>query len=311
MEITAEQRKRVKGQGFLSNNDGVHFSGRIVTGNGVLTAEQLRVVSDIARQYGNGQIALTSRLTLELPGIQFDDIPQFQEDLHKVGLATGGTGSKVRPVVACKGTVCVFGLIDTQALAQEIHDRFYDGYRAVNLPHKFKIAVGGCPNNCVKPDLNDLGVVGQRVPQFKEAACRGCGKCQVAEACPMDAAHVENGVLTVDPERCNNCGRCIGTCPFHALDEGETAYKVYVGGRWGKQTRIGTPLSRLFSRGEVMDVIEKALLLYKDRGQMGERFGSMVDRLGVAKVEKALLSPSLLRRKEEILAVESEGGATC
>ena len=32
------------------------------------------------------------------------------------------------------------------------------------LPHKFKIAVGGCPNNCVKPDLNDLGIVGQRVP---------------------------------------------------------------------------------------------------------------------------------------------------
>jgi sulfite reductase beta subunit-like hemoprotein len=23
------------------------------------------------------------------------------------------------------------------------------------LLHKFKIALGGCPNNCVKPDLND------------------------------------------------------------------------------------------------------------------------------------------------------------
>ena len=33
----------------------------------------------------------------------------------------------------------------------------------VKLPHKFKIAVGGCPNNCVKPDLNDLGVIGQRI----------------------------------------------------------------------------------------------------------------------------------------------------
>ena len=35
------------------------------------------------------------------------------------------------------------------------------------LPHKFKIAVGGCPNNCVKPDLNDLGIIGQRVPALR------------------------------------------------------------------------------------------------------------------------------------------------
>ena len=37
----------------------------------------------------------------------------------------------------------------------------------VKLPHKFKIAVGGCPNNCVKPNLNDLGIIGQRVPEFR------------------------------------------------------------------------------------------------------------------------------------------------
>lgn len=311
MELTAEQRKGVKGQGFLSNNDGIHFSARIVTGNGVLTAEQMQAVSSLARQYGNGQVALTSRMTIELPGVRFDDIPQLQVDLGKVGLATGGTGSKVRPVVSCKGTVCTFGLIDTQGLAQEIHERFYEGYRNVNLPHKFKIAVGGCPNNCVKPDLNDLGVVGQRQPAFRAEACRGCGKCQVEEACPMDAAHVVDGLLQIDPERCNNCGRCIGTCPFHALDEGQTAYKIYVGGRWGKLIRHGTPLQHLFSRGEVFDVIEKAILLFKDRGEAGERFGSLVDRMGAAKVEKALLSPSLLRRKEEILAVQTEGGATC
>ena len=33
--------------------------------------------------------------------------------------------------------------------------------------HKFKIAVGGCPNNCVKPDLNDLGIIGQMVPKLR------------------------------------------------------------------------------------------------------------------------------------------------
>lgn len=36
------------------------------------------------------------------------------------------------------------------------------GYRQIALPHKFKIAVGGCPNNCVKHNLNDVGIVGWR-----------------------------------------------------------------------------------------------------------------------------------------------------
>ena len=66
----------------------------------------------------------------------------------------------MRPVVSCKGTTCQYGLIDTFALSEEIHERFYHGYSSVKLPHKFKIAVGGCPNNCVKPDLNDLGIIG-------------------------------------------------------------------------------------------------------------------------------------------------------
>ncbi|MBQ9740787.1 MAG: (4Fe-4S)-binding protein, partial [Kiritimatiellae bacterium] len=69
-------------------------------------------------------------------------------------------GPKVRPVTACKGTVCPRGLIDTFAISQKIHERFYVGWRSVILPGKFKIGVGGCPNNCIKPNLNDIGVTG-------------------------------------------------------------------------------------------------------------------------------------------------------
>ena len=99
----------------------------------------------------------TTRLTVEVPGVPYDKIDEFCEFIAKAGLVTGGTGSKVRPVVACKGTTCQYGLLDSFGLSEEIHHRFYEGYRQVQLPHKFKIAVGGCPNNCVKPDLNDSG----------------------------------------------------------------------------------------------------------------------------------------------------------
>ena len=119
MSISAEQRKEVKGQGFLSNKDQLHFSARIITENGVLNARQLRNLSEAAEKFGNGNISFTSRLAVELPGISYADIPAFQAHIARENMVTGGTGAKVRPVVACKGTVCMFGNIDTQGLATE------------------------------------------------------------------------------------------------------------------------------------------------------------------------------------------------
>ena len=52
----------------------------------------------------------------------------------------------------------------------------------------------------VKPDLNDLGIVGQRIPNFDETLCNGCKKCKIEKVCPMKAAKVEDGILTVDQE---------------------------------------------------------------------------------------------------------------
>ena len=61
------------------------------------------------------------------------------------------------------------------------------------LPHKFKIAVGGCPNNCVKPNLNDVGIIGQRIPEVNSELCKGCKKCAIEAACPNGVAKVVDG----------------------------------------------------------------------------------------------------------------------
>ena len=169
---------------------------------------------------------MTSRLTMEIQSVPYENIEPLREFLMDAGLETGGTGSKVRPVVSCKGTTCQYGLIDTFAISEEIHERFYKGYHDVKLPHKFKIAVGGCPNNCVKPDLNDLGVIGQRIPEIDMEKCRGCKKCQIVENCPIKIAKLENGKLSIDPEACNHCGRCVGKCPFHEIGRASCRERV-------------------------------------------------------------------------------------
>lgn len=313
-KISAEEIKRVKGMGFLNNRGADEFSMRVITENGVLTAAQMKNLTEVAEKYGNGQMALTSRMTIEMPGIKFEDIEPAREYIAKEGMVTGGTGSRVRPVVSCKGTVCQYGLIDTQALAKEIHKVFYEGYYDVKLPHKFKIAVGGCPNNCVKPDLNDLGIVGQRIPNFDEDLCNGCKKCSVEAACPMGAAKVEDGLLAINKDVCNNCGRCVGSCRFDAIEDGQTGYKIYIGGRWGKRVAQGRALDKIFtSKEEVMKVVEKAILLFREQGKTGERFAATIDRIGFENVQAQLLSDEILERKQEILDAQLHlaGGATC
>ena len=301
---TPEEIARVKGLGFLRDKTTPDcFNARVLTVNGRVSAETMEAVAASARLFGNGKVALTSRMTFEVQGIPYEKIEAFCDFLSRHGLEAGGTGPRVRPVVSCKGTTCHFGLIDTFGLSEKIHERFYKGYHEIKLPHKFKIAVGGCPNNCVKPDINDVGVIGQMAPSPDFDKCRTCKVCAVERACPMKACRLENGKMTLDASLCNRCGRCRAKCPFHAFGEYTNGYRVYIGGRWGKKCGRGEPLSKLFTtEDEVLEVIEKTILFFRDQGVAGERLADTVARVGFAEAERLLLSDELLLRKAEILS---------
>lgn len=290
-KLSPEDIKRVKGLGFLQDKRYPDvFNARVITRNGRITTDEHRAIAEAADRFGSGQVAMTTRLTMEIQGVRYENIQPLTDFLSAYGLTTGGTGALVRPVVSCKGTTCQYGLIDTYALSEKIHERFYVGYHNMPLPHKFKIAVGGCPNNCVKPDLNDLGVVGQRMPVPDTEKCRGCKKCQIEKSCPIHAAKLEDGKISIDPDACNHCGRCKGKCPFGAVEEYREGYKILIGGRWGKKTACGRPLPRLFTmEEEVMTVIDRAILLFREEGIAGERFADTVTRLGFDYVSGKLL----------------------
>ncbi|MDO5422575.1 MAG: FAD-dependent oxidoreductase [Eubacteriales bacterium] len=310
-KLSPEEIKRVKGLGCLQDKryDDV-FNVRVITRNGKLTAEEQRKVAEAAEKFGSGEVTMTTRLTLEIQGVPYDNLEEVFAFLKEAGLETGGTGSKVRPVVSCKGTTCQYGLIDTFAFSQKLHELYYIGYHGIALPHKFKIAVGGCPNNCVKPNLNDVGIIGQRVPEIDLSKCKGCKKCQVQNNCPIKVAKMEDGKIQIDPEACNHCGRCIGKCPFGAVNESLVGYKIYIGGRWGKKVAEGRALDRIFtSEEEAIDVVERAILFFRDEGISGERFADTIERLGFEYVQEKLLNSQI--DKKQVLEKNVVGGATC
>ena len=95
---------------------------------------------------------------------------------------------------------------------------------------------------------------------------------------------------------------------------GVTGYRVSIGGRWGKSVAHGKLLDKVFlEEEEVLSVLEKAILLFREQGKTGERFADTVDRLGFENVQAQLLSDDILRRKEEIIGAKLhlKGGATC
>ena len=106
----------------------------------------------------------------------------------------------------------------------------------------------------------------------------------------MKAAKLSDGKISVNPEVCNRCGRCHKKCPFGAFETASEGYKICIGGRWGKKRAHGKALSRIFtSEDEVLEVIEKAILLFRDEGITGERFADTIERLGFDYVEKKLI----------------------
>ncbi len=67
------------------------------------------------------------------------------------------------------------------------------------------------------------------------------------------------------------------------------------------------------SEEELLDTVEKAILLFREQGKTGERFADTIARIGFEEVEKQLLSDEILERKQEILDAQLHlvGGATC
>jgi len=289
--LTEQQIGAVKGLGCLKDKRFENvFNVRVITRNGKITTAEQRAIADAADKFGSGEVAMTTRQTIEIQGVEYNNIPALFMFLKEHGLEAGGTGPRVRPIVSCKGTTCQFGLIDTFRLSEKIHERFYVGYHNVTLPHKFKIGVGGCPNNCVKPELNDIGIIGQRIFTVNTDKCHNCAKCAVASACPMKAASVTDGKIHMDSSVCNNCGRCVSKCPFGVFENTSEGYKVCLGGRWGKKTATGKPLGKIFTDQEqVLEIVEKAILLFRDEGIKGERFADTISRLGFDYVENKLI----------------------
>lgn len=250
----------------------VAVRGKVLAG--VMTAAQMAAVARIAEEFGDGTVGLTTRLNIEIPGIDRRDADTVAERLREAGIEAGSTGATLRSVVACKGTVCRHGCCDTQGIARAIEER----YGGCELPRKLKIAVTGCVNNCAKVQSNDIGIMGCRFPAYGAGECNGCGACE--QVCREGAVRVVDGAAVHSGEDCVGCGDCITVCPMEAIGVAAEGVRFFLGGRAGRTLRAGTGAEGLVGEEEVPEIVGQLLDCFRETALPGERLGEMMERVG-------------------------------
>ena len=175
-------------------------------------------------------------------------------------------------------------MIDTTSLAAELDEKYY----ARDLPHKFKLGITGCRNNCLKAEENDLGIKGGMLTEWIEDQCNYCGLCEAVCSAGIIKVDQDRETLTFDKSGCNYCGRCVKSCPTEAW-EGKSGFIVYFGGLFGNRIAVGRQLLPIiFSTEELHQVIEATLAFFDKHGRASERFGTLLDRAGWDLLEKEL-----------------------
>lgn len=275
---------QLKKQGFIKQQEGEYFTIRLKILAGNITAEQMLGLSDVANKYARGYVGLTTRLGIEIPWVKMEDLEKVKDAVEKIDLKPGGTGPTVRAIVACKGTICTHGLINTQRLCSML-DAEYFGKK---LPSKFKMGIAGCPNNCAKVQLNDLGFMGQCMPQLEESLCEGCFAC--IDICPSVAIEKVDAKIRINDAKCIHCGKCINNCPVKAITKKKQGVILFIGGKFGKKYRIGERVGEILSIGEAMVVTNIIIAFYENNAKPGERFGETINRIGIESAEAALMN---------------------
>lgn len=311
--------KKLIKNGYRITRDRGKTALRVRIPGGHLEARYLDLIRQIAVDYGDGTLHLTTRQGLEIPGISLDKVREvnqliapllrgLEEGVVLPAFDTGYPAAGTRNVTACIGSrVCPFANYDTTALAEKVEAAIY--------PHDFhvKIALSGCPNDCIKGHLQDVGVMGMVEPLYDPTRCIGC------QACVKNCTEVSTGALTFvnyrvvrDALRCTGCGECVLKCPAGAWTRGEQYYRMVIMGRTGKKNpRLARPFLEWVNTEVLLQVIRNMYTYidrYIDRSKTKEHVGYIVDRTGYPVFRDTVLEGVTLNDKARVARHIEWGG---
>lgn len=144
------------------------FMMRIRLDGGQLTTHQLRVIAEISKTYARDTADLTDRQNIQLHWIRVEDLPEIWRILESNDLLTTEACGDVPRVILGSplSGIAKDELYDTQAIVDEIVDRYVGDPNLSNLPRKFKSAITGHPSQDVVHEINDIAFVAVEHPEL-------------------------------------------------------------------------------------------------------------------------------------------------
>jgi nitrite reductase (NADH) large subunit len=124
---------------------------------GLVKPDELRAIADVCDKYDVPEMKVTGGQRIDLFGVKKEDLPPMWKDLTDAGFVSGHAyGKAMRTVKTCAGkTWCRFGTQNSTGLGVKLEELTWGSW----MPHKFKLAVSGCPRNCAEATIKDFGVV--------------------------------------------------------------------------------------------------------------------------------------------------------
>ncbi|MEO0391106.1 MAG: nitrite/sulfite reductase [Pseudomonadota bacterium] len=124
---------------------------------GDATAEQMRVMADLAERYGYDELRISHEQNVILPHVHRADLPALHAALKSAGLATANIGL-ISDIIACPGMdYCALATARSIPVAQEIATHFEDTERDIG---GLKIKISGCINACGHHHVGHIGILG-------------------------------------------------------------------------------------------------------------------------------------------------------
>ena len=142
------------------------FMMRVRIPGGQLTAEQLRTVASIAKEYGRDLADITDRQNVQFHWIRIEDVPEIWDRLEGVGLSSlQACGDVPRNILGCPVAGIDAGeIIDASAALRATEAVAAGNPEFTNLPRKYKTTISGCTAQCTAHEINDVSFIGVTGP---------------------------------------------------------------------------------------------------------------------------------------------------
>ena len=126
---------------------------------GDATAEQMRLLADLAKQYGHDELRISHEQNVILPHVHKSDLPAIYAALQQAELHTANIG-KISDIIACPGMdYCALATARSIPVAQELATRF-DELKIENDIGHLQIKISGCINACGHHHVGHIGILG-------------------------------------------------------------------------------------------------------------------------------------------------------